>query len=77
MQRGLVLGQTLHVLERLHPEYTAEELEALRARVEAVLPPLGPETVAGLIPNIIVGRIANRLDLMGPPTPWTRPVPRR
>jgi len=30
------------------------------------LPPLGPETVPGLIPNIIVGRIANRLDLMGP-----------
>ena len=31
-----------------------------------MLPPLGPETVPGLIPNIIVGRIANRLDLMGP-----------
>ena len=27
---------------------------------------IGPETVPGLIPNIIVGRIANRLDLMGP-----------
>ena len=31
-----------------------------------MLPPLGAETVPGLIPNIIVGRIANRLDLMGP-----------
>ena len=31
-----------------------------------MLPALGPETVPGLIPNIIVGRIANRLDLMGP-----------
>ena len=32
----------------------------------AQLPALGPDTVPGLIPNIIVGRIANRFDLMGP-----------
>ena len=34
--------------------------------LKRALPPLDPETVPGLIPNIIVGRIANRLDLMGP-----------
>jgi acyl transferase domain-containing protein/phosphopantetheinyl transferase len=66
VQRGLVIGQTLELIRRLHPEHTDDELEELRQEMQRVLPPLGPETVPGLIPNIIVGRIANRLDLMGP-----------
>ena len=66
VQRGLIVEQTLSVLARLHPEHTPEQLEQLRAEMQRVLPAIGPETVAGLIPNIIVGRIANRLDLMGP-----------
>jgi acyl transferase domain-containing protein/phosphopantetheinyl transferase (holo-ACP synthase) len=66
VQRGLVVGQTIDLLRRLHPEHSEEFLEALRAEMQESLPALGPETVPGLIPNIIVGRIANRLDLMGP-----------
>jgi len=66
VQRGLVVGQTIGLLRRLHPEHSEEYLESVRAALQAELPPLGPETVPGLIPNIIVGRIANRLDLMGP-----------
>jgi acyl transferase domain-containing protein/phosphopantetheinyl transferase (holo-ACP synthase) len=66
VQRGLVVGQTLDLIRRLHPELSDEEIEALREEMQRVLPPLGPETVPGMIPNIIVGRIANRLDLMGP-----------
>jgi acyl transferase domain-containing protein/phosphopantetheinyl transferase len=66
VQRGLVVGQTLDVVRSLHPEYSDDEMEALREEMQRLLPPLGPETVPGLIPNIIVGRIANRLDLMGP-----------
>jgi acyl transferase domain-containing protein/phosphopantetheinyl transferase (holo-ACP synthase) len=66
LQRGLVIGQTLDLIHQMYPQRTAEELEALREELQRVLPSLGPETVPGLIPNIIVGRIANRLDLMGP-----------
>jgi len=66
VQRGLVVSQTLALLKQLRPEYTEEELELLREEMKRALPPIGPETVPGLIPNIIVGRIANRLDLMGP-----------
>ncbi|MCW3017841.1 MAG: acyltransferase protein [Solirubrobacterales bacterium] len=66
LQRGLVIGQTLDLLRQLDPWRSEEELERLRGELQRVLPPLGPETVPGLIPNIIVGRIANRLDLMGP-----------
>ena len=66
VQRGLVVGQTIDLIRRLHPEHSEEYLAELRQALKAQLPALGPETVPGLIPNIIVGRIANRLDLMGP-----------
>ena len=66
LQRGLVVGQTIELIRQLRPDYSEDELEQLRTELQGVLPPLGPDTVAGLIPNIIVGRIANRLDLMGP-----------
>jgi len=66
VQRGLIVEQTLQVLAQLHPQYTTEQLARVREEMRRVLPDIGPETVAGLVPNIIVGRIANRLDLMGP-----------
>ena len=66
LQRGLVVGQTIDLIRQLHPEHSEAELERLRGELRDVLPPLTADTVAGLIPNIIVGRIANRLDLMGP-----------
>ena len=67
VQRGLVVGQTIELLRRLHPEHSERGTGASCARsCRRSCPPLGPETVPGLIPNIIVGRIANRLDLMGP-----------
>jgi len=66
VQRGLVVSQTLALLKQLRPDYSDEELEQLREEMKRSLPSMGAETVPGLIPNIIVGRIANRLDLMGP-----------
>jgi acyl transferase domain-containing protein/phosphopantetheinyl transferase (holo-ACP synthase) len=66
VQRGLVIGQTLDLIRRLYPEHSDDDIEELREEMQRVLPPLGPETVPGLIPNIVVGRIANRLDFMGP-----------
>ncbi len=66
VQHGLVVNQTLEILKTLRPEYTDEQLQALRVELKRALPPFNPETMPGLVPNIIVGRIANRLDLMGP-----------
>ena len=66
VEHGLIIGQTLEILKRLHPEYTEEQLETLRQEMKRALPTMSPEIVPGLIPNVIVGRIANRLDLMGP-----------
>jgi acyl transferase domain-containing protein len=65
VQHGLVIDQTLRLLRLLHPEHTEEELLELKRRFKACLPPLTPETVPGLVPNIMCGRVMNRLDLMG------------
>lgn len=66
VQHGLVLDQTVRILKSLHPEYTDDELATIREELKKGLPPVTAETVPGLIPNIIAGRIANRMDLMGP-----------
>jgi acyl transferase domain-containing protein/phosphopantetheinyl transferase (holo-ACP synthase) len=65
-QHGMMVAQTLEILKTLHPEFTADQIGAVRDELKRSLPPLTPETVPGLVPNIIVGRIANKLDLMGP-----------
>jgi acyl transferase domain-containing protein/acyl carrier protein len=41
-------------------------LMKIRADLKGQLPPFNADSAPALIPNIIAGRIANRLDLMGP-----------
>jgi acyl transferase domain-containing protein len=65
VQHGLVVDQTIRLLKSLHPEYSEEELQEIRGKLKASLPPLSPETIPGLVPNIMCGRVMNRLDLMG------------
>jgi acyl transferase domain-containing protein len=65
MQHSMVLDSVLGVLRQLHPEYSDDELSAIRTALKATLPPFHADTAPGLVPNIISGRIANRLDLMG------------
>ncbi len=61
-----MVDQTVQILRTLHPELTDEEVSELRAELKSKLPPFNSDTAPGLIPNIVAGRIANRLDLMGP-----------
>jgi acyl transferase domain-containing protein len=65
LQHGLVVEQTLRILRQLHPEHTPAELGQIRQELKASLPPFNAETAPGLVPNVVCGRIANRLDLMG------------
>jgi acyl transferase domain-containing protein len=62
----MIVDQTLRILQQLHPEHTPAELGAIREQLKASLPPFHAETAPGLVPNVVSGRIANRLDLMGP-----------
>ena len=66
LQHGAIIDQTLGILKKLHPEFTESDLQLVRQDLKRSVPPFNADTAPGLIPNIIAGRIANRLDLMGP-----------
>ena len=64
---GLVVEQTLELLRSLHPEHQRGRARGGLRRAEGrAAADSVPRPSPGLIPNVIVGRIANRLDLMGP-----------
>jgi acyl transferase domain-containing protein/phosphopantetheinyl transferase len=65
VQHTVMLDQLVRILKQLHPEHTDEQLAEIRRELKASLPPFNAETAAGLVPNIITGRVANRLDCMG------------
>jgi acyl transferase domain-containing protein/phosphopantetheinyl transferase len=65
-EHAFFADQTVSVLRQLDLGFTEEELLEIRRELKRNLPPLGPETVPGLSHSVIVGRIANRLDLHGP-----------
>jgi acyl transferase domain-containing protein len=65
LQHCLIIDQTLRVLQRLHPEHTEEELREIKAQLKKSLAPFNVEVAPGLVPNVMTGRIANRLNLMG------------
>jgi acyl transferase domain-containing protein len=66
LQHSQLIAQTLRILRELHPEHSADELRELKAALKANLPPFSTDTAPALVPNMVAGRIANRLDLMGP-----------
>ncbi|HEV3215448.1 MAG TPA: beta-ketoacyl synthase N-terminal-like domain-containing protein [Vicinamibacterales bacterium] len=66
VQHALIVDYTLGVLKSIQPELTEEDLCRIRADLKRRLPRFDAETAPALIPNVTVGRIANRLDIMGP-----------
>jgi acyl transferase domain-containing protein len=66
LQQGVMVESILRILKQLHPEHTDAELAEIKRQIKTGLPPFDSDTASGLVPNIITGRIANRLDLMGP-----------
>ncbi len=66
LQHCLIVDQTIRILNELHPEYTEEDLQTLKRKLKAGLAPFNADTAPGLVPNVMTGRIANRLDFMGP-----------
>jgi acyl transferase domain-containing protein len=65
LQHCLIVDQTLRLLKELHPEHTDAELQTLKEKLKASLAPFNSQVAPGLVPNVMTGRIANRLDLMG------------
>jgi acyl transferase domain-containing protein len=56
----------VELLRSVVPELPADVMDELVRRLKSRLPPFTPDTCPGLISNVLSGRIANRLDLMGP-----------
>lgn len=66
LQHTFALDQLIHILSQLHPEHSPVDLAEIKARLKESLPPFNAETAASLPHSVMCGRIANRLDLMGP-----------
>lgn len=66
IQHGLVIDQMLGLLRQMQPELSDSSLRELREEFKRSLPPFRAESVSGLVPCLLTGRIANRLDLNGP-----------
>lgn len=64
-QHGQMVAQTVRLLAELLPSVPREELDLVARRLRASLPPFNTDTAPALVPNMVAGRIANRLDLMG------------
>lgn len=66
IQQTWIADQTRHMLRALHPDTPSDRIEEALRIMQATLPKLAKDSVPGLVPNIMTGRICNRLDLMGP-----------
>lgn len=66
IQHHIVLDQTIEIIKNLQPELDLSQLAAIRQAFEQQLPSKETDIAPGLVPNVMTGRIANRLNLKGP-----------
>ena len=66
VQHSLIVDYTLELLKSIQPELADDDLARIRRDLKQRLPRFDAETAPALIPNVSAGRIANRLDIMGP-----------
>lgn len=65
VQHGIMVDRFLSILKKLHPETEDAELADVKAQLKASLPPFNAEMAPALVPNLVTGRISNRLDFKG------------
>ena len=66
IQNNIVLDQTMDLLQVALPHMDEAALAQLRQILQRKLPPTNADNAPGLVPNMMTGRIANRLNLRGP-----------
>ncbi|MEC8796021.1 MAG: polyketide synthase, partial [Pseudomonadota bacterium] len=65
VQHGIMVDRFLQILKQLHPDTAPEELAEVKKTLKASLPPFNAEIAPALVPNLVTGRISNRLDFRG------------
>ncbi|MGZ9808959.1 beta-ketoacyl synthase N-terminal-like domain-containing protein [Pseudoroseicyclus sp. H15] len=66
IQHGVAMDQTRALLGQLLPGADPAVLDKVRDALQKRLPPFNSDIAPGLVPNVMTGRIANRLDFRGP-----------
>lgn len=66
VQHHIVLDQTMEILAAVSPSLSDDKLTQIRKLLTDKLPQSNADIAAGLVPNVMTGRIANRLNLKGP-----------
>lgn len=66
IQNNIVMDQTMDLVRAAMPHMEEAALQELRAMLLKKLPPTNADNAPGLVPNMMTGRIANRLNLRGP-----------
>ena len=66
IQNNIVLDQTMDLLRTALPHLGDAALDEIREILRKKLPPTTADNAPGLVPNMMTGRIANRLNLRGP-----------
>jgi acyl transferase domain-containing protein/phosphopantetheinyl transferase (holo-ACP synthase) len=66
VQHNIALDQALELLSSALPGLDESKLAEVREYLESRLPQFNADIAPGLVPNVMTGRIANRLNLKGP-----------
>lgn len=66
IQHGIVVDQTLRILQQLDREIPDEKLQRIKEELKTSLPPMNSDNCAWLVSNLVSAIISNRLDFQGP-----------
>lgn len=66
VQHHIVLDQTIELLQAVFPSLDDGNVSEVRKLLESKLPQSNANNAPGLVPNVMTGQIANRLNLKGP-----------
>ncbi|ADM09553.1 putative glycolipid synthase [Parvularcula bermudensis HTCC2503] len=65
-QHAIMVDQVLHTLDHLLPDMSDATRDEAEKILRKRLPKFSVDTLPALVPNMMTGRICNRLDLQGP-----------